>query len=89
MTGFTPGSVQVTTTSTLITWAGDPVEVLQWFPAAGGPESNIVDNAGSSDLPDAVFINAGAALGADPSDVDVSSFDQTDNAFLDINFDLP
>ena len=90
VTGFTPGSIQVTTTATLITWATGPVEVVQWFPAGGGPESNLVDNSSaSSDISDAISINAGAALGAVPSDVVVSGLDQTDNAFLDIRLDLP
>jgi hypothetical protein len=88
--GFTPGSVQVTTTATLITWATGPVEVVQWFPAGGGPESNLVDNTNSSSgFADAISINAGAALGAVPSDVVLSGLDQTDNAFLDIRLDLP
>ena len=88
--GFTSGSVQVTTTATLITWATGPVEVVQWFPAAGGPESNLVDNSSaSSGISDAISINAGAALGAVPSDVVVSGLNQMDNGFLDIRLDLP
>ena len=90
VTGFTSGSVQVTTTATLITWATGPVDVVQWFPAVGGPESNLVDNtSASSGISDAISINAGAALGAAPSDVVLSGLDQTDNAFLDIRLDLP
>ena len=90
VTGFTPGSVQVTTTATLITWATGPVEVVQWFPAAGGPELNLVDNTNSvSGITDAISINEGAALGAVPSDVVWSGLDQTENAFLDIRLDLP
>ena len=88
--GFTSGSVQVTTTSTEITWATGPVEVVQWVPAAGGPESYIVDNTSSAaSIDDAISINGGAGLGAVPSDVTASGLDQTDNAFLDIRLDLP
>jgi hypothetical protein len=90
VTGFTSGSVQVTSTATQMTWAVGPVEVVQWFPAAGGPESVLVDNTSSaSEIADAISITDGAALGAVPSDVDVSGLDQTDNAFLDIRLDLP
>jgi hypothetical protein len=90
VTGFTSGSVEVTTTATRITWAVGPVEVVQWFPATGGPESVLVDNTTSaSEIADAISITDGAALGAVPSDVDVAGLDQTDNAFLDIRLDLP
>ena len=90
VTGFTSGSVQVTTTATLITWATGPVEVVQWYPTVGGPESVLVDNAGSSsEIADAITISAGAALGAVPSDLALSGLDQTDNAFVDIRLDLP
>ena len=90
VTGFTPGSVQVTSTATLITWATDSVEVVQWFPAGGGPESNLVDSTtSSSGIADAISLNEGAGLGAVPSDVVLSGLDQTDNAFLDIRLDLP
>lgn len=90
VTGFTSGSVQVTTTATLITWATGPVEVVQWFPAGGGPESNVVDNTNSSsEIADAITITEGAALGAVPSDVALSGLDQADNGFLDIRLDLP
>jgi hypothetical protein len=90
VTGFTSGSVQVTSNATLITWAVGPVEVVDWFPAAGGSESVLVDNTSSSGgTADAISITEGAALGAVPSDVDVSGLDQTDNAFLDIRLDLP
>ena len=90
VTGFTPGSVQVTTSATLLTWATGPVEVIQWFPAGGGPESNLVDDTGSpSGINDAISINGGAGLGAVPSDVVVSRLDVTENAFLDIRLDLP
>jgi len=90
VTGFTSGSVQVTSSATLITWATGPVEVVQWFPAGGGPESNLVDNtSASSETTDGISINDGAALGAVPSDVALSGLDQTDNAFLDVTLDLP
>lgn len=90
VTGFTSGSVQVTSTATLITWAIGPVEVVDWFPAAGGPESFLVDNTSSSGgTPDAISIVEGAGLSATPTDVDVSALDQTDNAFLDVRLDLP
>lgn len=90
VTGFTSGSVQVITGATQITWATGPVEVVQWFPTGGGPESNIVDNSSSaSSIDDALSINAGAGLGAVPSDVTASVLDQTDNDFLDIRLDLP
>ena len=93
VTGSTPGSVQVATTATLITWASrvsGPVEVVQWVPAAGGPESYLADNTtSSSGFSDAISINGGAALGAVPSDVVTSGLDQTDNAFVDIGLDLP
>ena len=90
VTGFTTDSVQVTSTATLITWAVGPVEVVQWIPAEGGLESNLVDNTSSSSgISDAISINEGAGLGGVPSDVASSGLDQTDNAFLDIRLDLP
>ena len=90
VTGFTSESVQVTSSATLITWAVGPVEVVQWFPAAGGLDSALVDNTtSSSGTTDAISISGGAALGAVPTDVVLSGLDQTDNAFLDIRLDLP
>jgi hypothetical protein len=88
--GFTSGSVQVTTTATQITWALGPVEVVDWFPAAGGPESFVVDNTtSSSGIADAISISAGGGLGAVPSELVLSGLDQSDNAFLDVRLDLP
>lgn len=89
VTGFTSGSVQVASTATLMTWASGPVEVVQWFPAAGGPESVLVDAGQPSDIFDEISITAGAGLGAVPSDVAASVQDQANGAFLDIRLDLP
>lgn len=90
VTGFTLDSVQVTSTATIITWAVGSVDAVQWVPAAGGPESALVDNTnplfGQTDI---ISISDGAALGAVPGDVTWSALDQTDNAFLDIALDLP
>ena len=89
--GFTPDSVQVTSTATLITWAVGSVDAVRWVPAAGRPpESALVDNTnplfGQNDI---ISINEGAALGAVPSDVVWSGLDPSNGAFLDIALDLP
>ena len=90
VTGFTPDSVQVTSTATVITWATGSVDAVQWFPAGGGPESALVDNTNALfEQTDIISINEGAALGAVPGDVQLFGVDQTDNAFLDISLDLP